>query len=420
MRFQGEHYESGEHAQRNKIQHGLASKKAKSMKNSAIATACCLLLAVTACNKTTAPASNTVKQSSAAFSVEDLKQQRLAWNLTTLVESYEHAGYTNPKWDASAKTALTEFARSRANVVATNEPFARIISTNAAAAVNSGCNDPMVNYLFIRYTLDQTNSKETFTAAFCKMEEEMQKSSYPNIRKFYAAFRTADQFIRANNYPTNLPPEIRAPAITLTSTLWPRWRIKQYLPKRYSKLAMKPLRFGRHPGGVSMEYHNIEAPLLRNWPDAATSWLLKGQANLDMAWQARGGGYANTVTAGGWIGFKEHLAVANESLGHAWKLDAEDPRIAVKMMWVELGQGNGRDQMELWFQRAMELDPNDYDACSAKCLYLEPKWYGSIEEMLTFCRSCVTNKHWGGRVPLILVNAHWDIPRVLSCRCGAN
>ena len=30
--------------------------------------------------------------------------------------------------------------------------------------------------------------------------------------------------------------------------------------------------------------------------------------------------------------------------------------------------------MELWFQRAMELNPNDYDACNYKLLYLEPKW----------------------------------------------
>jgi hypothetical protein len=80
------------------------------------------------------------------------------------------------------------------------------------------------------------------------------------------------------------------------------------------------------------------------------------------------------------------------------------------MIWVELGQGQGRKRMELWFNRAMDLDPNNYDACSAKCLYLEPKWYGSIGEMLAFGRECVENKKWGGRVPLVLVDAHWDIP----------
>jgi hypothetical protein len=62
--------------------------------------------------------------------------------------------------------------------------------------------------------------------------------------------------------------------------------------------------------------------------------------------------------------------------------------------------------MELWFQRAMKADPNDYDACDAKLLYLEPKWYGSVADMLEFGRKCVQNEQWGGHVPLILMDAH--------------
>jgi hypothetical protein len=57
----------------------------------------------------------------------------------------------------------------------------------------------------------------------------------------------------------------------------------------------------------------------------------------------------------------------------------------------------------------MADDPNDYDACSAKLNYLQPKWYGSTADMLDFGHECVTNTDWGGTVPLILVDAHWDI-----------
>ena len=63
--------------------------------------------------------------------------------------------------------------------------------------------------------------------------------------------------------------------------------------------------------------------------------------------------------------------------------------------------------MELWFDRAMELDPNDYDACYYKLYYLEPKWYGSVKDMLDFGRECVDSKVWGGRVPLVLTDAHY-------------
>jgi len=159
----------------------------------AFATACFLMLAIAACKKTTAPASNAANQTSPVFSDEELKQQRLAWNLKTLVEPYENAGFANPEWDAPAKLALTEFARARANVPDENEPSAQIISKNASVAVQSGCKDPMVAYLYIKFAMDQTNSKEAFTEAFIAMAKAMNNSSYPPIRKFYAAARTMDQ-----------------------------------------------------------------------------------------------------------------------------------------------------------------------------------------------------------------------------------
>jgi hypothetical protein len=107
-------------------------------------------------------------------------------------------------------------------------------------------------------------------------------------------------------------------------------------------------------------------------------------------------------------------------LDKAWKLNPKDERIPREMMTVELGQGKGRDRMELWFNRAMKLDPNDYDACSAKLYYLEPKWYGSTEAMLEFGRECVTNQAWKGQIPLILLDAHKSIQRQYVDDSGKN
>jgi hypothetical protein len=127
-----------------------------------------------------------------------------------------------------------------------------------------------------------------------------------------------------------------------------------------------------------------------------------------MAWNARGSGWAYTVSDKGWKDFSKHLATAESALEHAWKLYPKDTEIAHQMMTVELGQGQGRERMELWFKRAMAIDPNDNEACSRKLYYLEPKWYGSKEAMLDFGRECVSNTNWGGRVPLVLVDAHWN------------
>ncbi|HTR40365.1 MAG TPA: hypothetical protein VMH87_01950, partial [Pseudomonadales bacterium] len=108
----------------------------------------------------------------------------------------------------------------------------------------------------------------------------------------------------------------------------------------------------------------------------------------------------------GWQLFKERLDVAQKALEHAWSLDPQDPQIPTLMISVVLGQQTGRPEMEKWFDRAMKADPNNYLACRAKLHFLLPEWYGSRDDMLEFGRQCVASTNWGGRVPLILVNAH--------------
>ena len=85
-----------------------------------------------------------------------------------------------------------------------------------------------------------------------------------------------------------------------------------------------------------------------------------------------------------WELFRERLARAEVALERAWRLDPNNARAATQMLIVELGQGKGRTHMEEWFRRAMKADPGNYSACSRKLYYLEPKWYGSEEEMLAF------------------------------------
>src|SRR5262249_50866902 len=84
------------------------------------------------------------------------------------------------------------------------------------------------------------------------------------------------------------------------------------------------------------------------------------------------------------------------------------------MMAVELGLGKGKEHLELWFQRAMKLNPDSYYACLNKLTYLEPKWYGSTEEMLAFARQCALSTNYGGNVALILEKAHETASRYLS------
>jgi hypothetical protein len=125
-----------------------------------------------------------------------------------------------------------------------------------------------------------------------------------------------------------------------------------------------------------------------------------------MAWKARGTGGSDTVTEEGWKGFKDHLAVAEQALTEGWKVDPTSSRIATEMLSVELGQGKGRERMELWFERAMKTDHKNYDACTRKLNYLQPKWYGSVKAMREFGWQCATNRAYQGSANLMLVDVH--------------
>jgi len=336
------------------------------------------------------------------------KQSRLDWNLKTLVGAYEEYGNTGDRWDEAATNALTIFAQSRVDEV-DEDSWQNNIATNCDAALKAGCDDPMIRYLHLRFPMTQITAKE-YADKLCKVEAEMQQSSYPPVRKFYLSLRALEQVYAA--YPRNeidrqltgeLANNLLENLVNMASdTNAPGEEIYQA-----SDQGLKQLKGSKD--WYERCYTQIEPALAANWPDDAVTWLLKGEAEIDRAWFARGGGYANTVKDEQWKGFEDHLAAAEESLNHAWKVDPQDERIARQMMVVELGKGGKREDMEVWFARAMAIKPDNYDACYSKLYYLEPKWYGSKEDMLEFGRECVQNTNWAGHVPLILLDAHRTI-----------
>jgi hypothetical protein len=339
---------------------------------------------------------------------KEARETHLKWSLKTLVDVYPVANHTDPKWDESAKAALTEFAQ-QVSGADTNEEVTSLISNNCVAAVDEGCDDPMIRYLYTRFGMDQSQSKETFAAAFCKVASDLELSPYPSIRKYYAWCRAGNQVIFTYGYGTNIPMSVNNMGIWghAESDLLDALGDKTLPPEEAYEASHSLLEIWKwDKDHYSSLYHSIESRLDDARSKTAPVLLLKGEAYIQMAWGARGSGYASTVTSDGWKTFTEDLSVAKKTLTKAWDRDPFDPRIPLTMLTVELGLGEGRDQMEMWFARVMKLDPNNYDACNSKLWYLEPKWYGSAEQMLNFGRECATNEDWGGHVPLILMDAH--------------
>jgi hypothetical protein len=343
--------------------------------------------------------------------VADTKQNRYAWNLQTLVAPYEIAGFANPAWDEPAKRALTAFAGLRSKLAELNT-YSQIIVTNCDLAVQAGCKDPMIEYLHIRFPASPSATRTAYADALCQAALDMKPSRYPAIRKFYANRRAVEEFYNA--YGSKADRHI-IEQVGGTAYYLPEILSDPTIPPEEAYDACEEI-LQAYAGTKNLNeyetlYQTIEKPIFGKWPNDYWPWLIKGTAQAKLAWICRGSGYADTVSDEGWQGFKAHLQSAEQALARAWEINQNDVNIPLSMMRLELGQGQGRERMELWFNRAMAIDTNSYDACTSKLFYLEPKWHGSDEDMLDFGRQCVRSRDWGGRVPLILLDAHYAIQR---------
>jgi hypothetical protein len=344
------------------------------------------------------------------------ERSRLKWNLANSVEAYKTAGHTNPAWDEPVKAALTEFARARAQDIVPGEDSDSVISNNCAAAVEAGCHDPLVRYLNLRFSMNGVPTTKA-AAAYIQVAQEMEAGSYADIRKFYAWLRAQQEISYAYGYGTNVPQE------ALNIGAWSKVNTSLFaalgdrtLPPEEAYDACRELLqiWDGDAEDYAKLYNACEAQFPSSWKDHPMILLLKGEANIHFAWDARGGGYADTVSKEGKKVFEKRLETADEALTRAWEMKPSEGRIAYQMMRVELGQGEGQKRMEMWFNRAMQVSSNNYEACSLMLFYVEPKWYGSEEAMLAFGRECVSNPSWGGRVPLILVSVHEELQKALK------
>jgi hypothetical protein len=339
-------------------------------------------------------------------------RRRLAWNVATLAGDYDKIGRKDPTWDKRAKDAMSLFAQMRCRTGDMNR-LAKDFESAVKDAVAAGCDDPLIRYFNARLVGGPSMRASKEGVKFhVQAAEGLLGSQYSEFRKYFACLRAAEALKSALATRTNMPPDIHRFRRLALSHLQKVLNDKS-TPVEEVHEACAELMQEVETNRQQMEefYFAIEKPLLTNWPDEAGTHLIKGRFYIKHAWKARGTGFAYKVTDEGWKLFGERLSVAEKSLEKAWAMDPKNEQIALNMMTVELGQGEGRERMEMWFDRAMKLNTNSYAACMQKLYYLEPKWHGSQQEMLKFGRECLDSKTWGGRIPLVLAEAHNSLSR---------
>jgi hypothetical protein len=129
---------------------------------------------------------------------------------------------------------------------------------------------------------------------------------------------------------------------------------------------------------------------LKRYPASITARVATGEAWSSFAWEARGKGYAKTVTEEGRKLMRERMAKAYELV----KNPPDDPskdcmhRYSL-LLWIANAQGWDRQKYEALFKKAVSFEPLYYNYYLVKAYYLLPRWHGKEGEWQRFADEAV-------------------------------
>jgi len=134
----------------------------------------------------------------------------------------------------------------------------------------------------------------------------------------------------------------------------------------------------------------------KKYPHSATARVMHAWTMMNYAWEARGSGYADTISNEGGELFVDRLRIGRDILESDPELKKIPGYYAV-MMTVALGQGWRKDQAEALFIESAVV-ARDFEECYfIRAYYLQTKWYGEPGEWQRFAEHAAeaTKDDWG-------------------------
>lgn len=337
----------------------------------------------------------------------DVQKKRGEFRERQYLESYKKFGRHDSPADADGQRLINSWLIYNYGTPAERTNLPSLAELSDKLASDPACDDPVVLSAAGACSVELHEEVRRFERAVAGF----QNSRYPGYPKFYATVHLCSKLIKDR---VGREPELDASAM-------------QYLKQALGEGSVRP-----------EDQDDIGDVLIMGWGrsffdrNAVTlyqmverqgksfRWLalvLRGEYEIEKAWQARGGGYADTVSQQGWNGFRDHLANARTYLAEAWKLHPEWPLAADRMMRVSLGDSD-LQEMRLWFDRATEAQIDYADAWSELRWGLRPRWYGDTDSMLAFGIAALNTKRFDTDVPRKFFDSISDIQSELQLPQG--
>lgn len=339
-----------------------------------------------------------------AYTHHDHVKGKCEFDRRTLAGVYKAMGKRDAKWDAAAEkfleTMAVYFSYGFADPLYRGKmemPTHEGALAEAKAAVDAGCDDPLV--LYCRAAVMDDSGQHVQAAPL--IEEALAKMTerkYPAYRMLGAAKRLA------RIYTGSVSPDRQAKyeRVAWESAIATMSGKVDARDVRYLWEAVDDV-FRAAPVAGKLEF----CKAVEGSKDA-DPWvvnLLYGIYEVKAAWEARGSGWANTVTPEGWKGFYAHLGKARDHLAKAQQIHPEFPEAATQMIAVAMGAGGGElnEKTRDWFDKGVTAQLDYFPAYSDYVYSLYPRWGGSHQEMFRFGVECMLTERYDTYVPYRLM-----------------
>lgn len=128
----------------------------------------------------------------------------------------------------------------------------------------------------------------------------------------------------------------------------------------------------------------------RELPKSPTPLVVLARAHIDWAWEARGYGFAASVTEEDWALFYTRLAEARRLLEEAIRLGVKDAEAYRLLILVGMAEGSPYEEVRAALDEGRKLDPTYFPLYPQFAHYLLPRWHGKPGDIEHFAQEVAT------------------------------
>lgn len=333
-----------------------------------------------------------------AAKAEKLRADRLAWARKRYVSPFEATADQAAPWYAKARKAIDAIAVGESAVNKLDSRTADPMMELSREARIDECQHPLLMMLTFKwFGINGEPGTGTFDE-ITPLVHALLDGPYPPSVKAKEAWDMAVRFENAG----------RKPARDYYQTFW----------KEFIELAKTKDRFDARlvidlARTVEQRYVELgqkrsdgHAAVLRALDQAAVEPWVKGTVEGMYRIALSQDADRTTNPAEAEKLRKERLTAARKALTAAWESAKDQPIAPTQMITVCSLEKSPREELEIWFTRAMEADPDNLTACRIKLSYLLSSGKDRAKLAIAFGRQCLRTQNDHAALGYILDDAH--------------